>query len=268
MKIVKQSTTELVLATDNSWGIRAFSLIWGIGFAGIPLSMAFITARSGESFNLSCRRVEPTQVDCTYNHSRFFGLEQISPKSMVKVLGTRIDSETRSSEDSDYEVYQVVVLASNGQFPLADFSSNVGSNQSIANRIDTFLKSPQPTLEITGNNYGSSIFTILFTVPFVLIGGAVLFFTFRSESFVLDRISHVFTIKRKTLLGASNQSYALTEIKSIEVRDSTDSYDRISYVPTIVMSSGKTFNLMSSYNQQGAEEMAKDIRTFLGMQTL
>jgi len=51
MKIVKQSTTELVLATDNSWGIRAFSLIWGIGFAGIPLSMAFITARSGESMN-------------------------------------------------------------------------------------------------------------------------------------------------------------------------------------------------------------------------
>gem|GEM_PF-1248549 len=64
------------------------------------------------------------------------------------------------------------------------------------------------------------------------------------------------------------RTYALTEIKSIEVRDSTDSYDRISYVPTIVMSSGKTFDLMSSFNQQGAESMATDIRTFLGMQTL
>ena len=136
---------------------------------GVFLFMVFIVARNIlSSFDLSCLRTESSQINCTYKASRFFGIEQDSPMYMRGVSNTIIYHYTKrgGGQSGDTEISLLMIETSNNVLTLPE---NPNDSEAISIKINKFLRSQEPTLEITWNNYWSWVFPMLLVFLLILI---------------------------------------------------------------------------------------------------
>ncbi len=148
------------------------------------------------SYDLSCHRSESSQVNCKYEVSSFFGLEQDSPVYVPGVLNTIIVPVTVRGGDATYYEHKLLIFNTSdkilpldpedstnkeisiqiNEFLKSQRTTNVffppenpTDSEEISIQINEFLKSQRTTLEITWNNYWCWVFPFLFLFSLTLL---------------------------------------------------------------------------------------------------
>ncbi|NEQ53143.1 MAG: hypothetical protein F6K11_23900 [Leptolyngbya sp. SIO3F4] len=274
MQIVKQTSSELSLRNQPSRLRKGFISLWALLFSGIPLVMMGAWIYGLGVTQLSCQRVEPTQVSCDSTQTRFLGF--ISGPSITFDQVTAAEMKTLSSDDDSVRTIDnwVVLQTSNGEVTYLQDPMRINGRkgaademQAITDQINQFINSDQANLAIQRDlrfRLGNSIFPLGFMGLFVLIGGTVVYFSFRSEELVFDKTTRQFRCRRQTLLGTKTWQCPLNEIQDVVVDIQTDRNGDAIYGLKFIPQQGKQSLIPGP--KHDVETACKTIRAFLNGQ--
>ncbi len=212
MKILEKTQNKLVYQSERNLGIYVLSLLVGLWFVRPILWMMLSPLTSSAVEALTCKRVEPTQVNCELTKSTYMGLKKERSLSLSKVLGAKVNEKTDSEGDTFYEV---VILTQKGEVLLSN-------NPSDASRINDFVKSSNTTdLRIDYDNRGDVNGTLLFTSLFVVIIFASLVSSIYNmtvvETYIFDKTLDKLIHHRRSCLVTKLKEYTLLEIVDVRV---------------------------------------------------
>lgn len=233
MQIVKQTSSELSLKNQPSHLNKGFISLWALLFSGIPLVMMGAWLYGLGVTQLSCQRVEPTQVRCDRTQSRLLGVLPGPTTTFDQVTGAAMKTATVTNSDGARIIDHWVVLETpNGEVTYVEDPIRINGRkgapdemQTITDQLSGFIISDQASLTIQRDlrfRLGNSIFPLGFMGLFVLIGSTVVYFSFRSEELVFDKNTRQFRYSRQTLLGRKNWQCSLNEIQDVIVNVQTD----------------------------------------------
>lgn len=237
MKNIQQTGSELVIKNkpDISQSISVFIL--STFFMGIPLVMMLgIFSLIGVT-TLKCKRVEPTQVNCEKQESKFFGLVKQPPIRFNQVKNAKFKTEEKINSEGDLDNVGertienlVTLVTSSGEVTFVeDFVTVNGVRgsavemQRIATKINNFIQSNQPSLVIE-RDLGGGLNEILLPLGFFIIlpeiiGVSLLLIHFRSQTLIFDKKSSQLILEQKTLLGKKHEYYPLNEIEGVDIEE-------------------------------------------------
>ena len=252
----------MVLRQDISGSIW-FILLWASLFSGVPLLVVIGTIYNAGTTKLACERIEPTQVSCELNRSHLFGLLPGRPISMRKVLSAEVDSETRTSEDGDYQVYRTRLFGRRGYVDVIDFSTDQALAKEWGTQINQFLRSSQPELHLSQSTSWSQFISIFFLMPFVLIGWWVVHNTLQTRTLILDKNLNRLTYQGWRLTGRHRQDYPLGIVSKLELKEHTDSYGNTYYEPVLLPDAVRKITFARTSSHQEALKLQEQIHDFL-----
>jgi hypothetical protein len=140
MKILEKTQNKLVCQSERNVGMYVLFLIVGLGLGGIPLLIIFLILASSTVEALTCKRIEPTQVNCELTQSTYMGLKKEPTLSLSKVMGAKVNKET----DSGYRVRLLLRGRKCLIFGDSFFKMNKKDAQKLANTIANFLNLSNP----------------------------------------------------------------------------------------------------------------------------
>lgn len=263
MKILEQTSNKLVcrIQQDSNVDLIIWGLFWGLGSLVI---IHIIFAVSGVEA-ITCKRVEPTQVNCELTHSTYIGLREERNILLSKVRGARTD-EFHSEGDTSY---QVVLLTKKDEVLL------LNDNPNDASRINNFVNNPKSTyLTVKYDNRWQNLFEItFFLLFFVLIGfgvvGYSLYKTTIVRTYTFDKTLSKLTKQRQNLLGTQVNEYLLQEIIDVSVEEETASNGGRSYQVNLLLrgDDSRILRLYSSHctsfnNGKREQKMAESVSQF------
>ncbi|MEO1134828.1 MAG: hypothetical protein AAFX40_19275 [Cyanobacteria bacterium J06639_1] len=278
MNILKQTSSELVLNHRPSVGTRLFMVVWSLGFVGIPLLMLGGLAYGLGITRLSCRRLEVQQVRCDRQTSNLMGLVKQPPETFLQVTAARTKSKREWVDDSEngrqLHVDNWVVLdTERGEVTILEDAVRVNGTrgsesdmQQIANEIDSFLRSDRQSLDIVRDlrfRLGQSLLPIAFISIFPIVGGAVIFSVFASETWQFDGIKRQLVRDRQTLLGTRTWKLPFHRIRDVTLNTNTGSDGDTTYQVELVLDRDGNKTTPSTSNRHAAEVARDAIRTFL-----
>ena len=264
MKILEKTPNKLVCQSERNVGTYVFSLISALGFGGIPLFIMLSTLTSSGVEALTCKRVEPTQVNCELTQSTYMGLKKEPIISLSKVMGAKVNEETDSEGDTSYKV---VILTQKGEV----FWSY---NPNDASQINDFVEKSNTTdLRIDYDNRGNVIGTLLITSLFMVIGlagvGSSIYNMTVIETYIFDKTLDKLIHHRRSCLGTQVKEYTFREIVDVRVEETTDSDGDISgYRVSLLLTGSKCLIFRASFpktNKEDAQELANTIANFLNL---
>jgi hypothetical protein len=265
MKILEKTQNKLVYQSEPNMGMYVFILIWGLGFGGIPLFIMLSTLTSSAVEALTCKRVEPTQVNCELTQSTYMGLKKERSISLSKVMGAKVNEETDSE---GYTSYEIVILTQKGEVLLSN------NNPYEASRINDFVKKSNTTdLRIDYDNRGNITGTLLITSLFMVIGlagvGSSIYNMTVVETYIFDKTLDKLIHHRRSCLGTQVKEYTFLEIVDIRVEEKTDSDGDVSgYIISLFLTESKCLIFRTSFtktNKEDAQELANTIANFLNL---
>jgi hypothetical protein len=213
---------------------------------------------------LTCKRVEPTQVNCELTQSTYMGLKKEPIISLSKVMGAKVNEETDSEGDTSYKV---VILTQKGEV----FWSY---NPNDASQINDFVEKSNTTdLRIDYDNRGNVIGTLLITSLFMVIGlagvGSSIYNMTVIETYIFDKTLDKLIHHRRSCLGTQVKEYTFREIVDVRVEETTDSDGDISgYRVSLLLTGSKCLIFRASFpktNKEDAQELANTIANFLNL---
>jgi hypothetical protein len=277
MKLIKHDSSQMVFRNKSSLFTTLFMLLWGAGFAGIPLFMAFITVKDLGAVSLSCDRGRWNQVNCQISKSKFFG---IVPGEILKIdsilSANHLVRESKDSDGDQMVDHRVNISTKTGNVTYGEsfiYVNGVRGNSQdsgfVANQITQFLESRDLKLSITKSlNFGMGQFLgLLFFVPFLLFGFGAIFFVLQTTTLILDKNLGKVSRKNISLIGIRTKSFPLADANKVEIQDYTDSYNNEYFTPVIMLASGEKFPLERVGHRDKALIMANQIRSFLYLPT-
>jgi len=265
MKILEKTQNKLVCQSERNMGTYVFSLISALGFGGIPLFIMLSTLTSSAVEALTCKRVEPTQVNCELTQSTYMELKKERKISLSKVMGAKVNEKTDSEGDTSYEV---IILTQKGEVLLSN------NNPYDASKLNDFVKNSNATdLRIDYDNRGNVNGTLLLTSLFVVIGlagiGSSIYNMTVVETYIFDKTLDKLIHHQRSCLGTQLKEYTLLEIVDVRVEETTDSDGDISgYRVSLLLTGSKCLIFRASFpktNQEDAQELAKTIANFLNL---
>ncbi|MEM7727060.1 MAG: hypothetical protein AAF208_11915 [Cyanobacteria bacterium P01_A01_bin.45] len=240
----------------------------------IPLIIMFGVFSELGVTTLNCKRVEPTQVSCEKQQSKFFGFTQQPTKRFSQVKSAEFKSKEGIDNDGDRTIENwVTLVTSTGEVTLVEdvvsvngVRGSANEMQAIATQINNFIQSKQPSLLIQRDlrwylDQSLSIFG--FCSLFLLIGTSVLFISFRSENLIFDKNSGNLICEQKTLLGNKRKYYLLNEITGSDVEITTNSDGDTFYELKLLPKSTHKKIRISSSKLQDVKNIQTTIRDFL-----
>lgn len=272
MQIVKQTPSELSLKNQSSPLRKGFISLWALLFAGIPLAMMGFWIYGLGVIQLSCQRVEPTQVRCDRTQSRLLGFMPGPSESFDQVTAAKMKTAIGHDSDSVRTIDNWVVLqTANGEATYVEDPVRINGRkgsaqemQAIAEQITQFLTSEQATLTLQRDlrfRLGNSIFPLGFMGLFVLLGGTVVHFSFRFEELIFDKNTQQFHCIRHTLMGKKTWQCPLSEIEDVAVDVRIDSNGDAFYALKLMPQQGKQALIPGPKSH--VEEASSIIRAFL-----
>jgi len=274
MKIIKHNSSELVIKEQGDVFGSVFTLIWTTFFSGIPLIIILVMLSNVGVTTLKCKRVEPTQVSCEKQESKFFGLVEQLPIKFIQVKSAKFKSKEGIDSEAGYTIDNwVTLVTSSGEVTFVeDFVAvngvrgSASQMQEIATQINNFIQSNQPSLKIQRDlraDLWQSLFPIGFMSIFVLIGLVALFMQFRSEIIIFDKNNRRLIREQKSLLGKKYRYYSLDEIIEVDIKTRTDSDNDTFYELRLLPESTHKRKLMSSNSLESVKKIQIVIRDFL-----
>ncbi len=263
MKILEKTPNKLVCQSERNIGINVVLLIWGLGFGGIPRLIMLIALTLSGVETLTCKRIEPTKVNCELTQSTYMGLKKERSISLSKVMGAKVNEKTDSEGDTFYEV---VISTQKGEVLLSH------NNPNDALKINNFVKDSNPTdLQINYDNRWNVTGMLLFASLFVVIGfasiGSSIYDMTVVETYIFDKALYKLIQQRRSCLGTKVKEYMFREIVDVRVEETTDSDGDISgYRVSLLLTGSKCLIFRASFpetNKEDSQELANTIANFL-----
>jgi hypothetical protein len=272
MKVIRQTSSELVLYHQPSFGQIIFAIILASIFMGLPfLAICMILFNVGVT-TVSCQRIEPGEVNCKKQQSKLFGLVQQQFILLKQVKSAKFESkESIDSDGARPTSYQVTVATRTGDVRLIENYVNSSLDktspsemQAIANRLNTFIQSNQSSLVIERDIRGDLNQSALpvATIGFFELIGGIIFLFFQSETFTFDKKSNRLAYKRRTLLGQTYQYHPLNSVKGTYIETDTNG-DSDTHILRLLPETIYQRRVMLSSNLQKVQKIQDIIRSFL-----
>jgi hypothetical protein len=273
MYVSKESANELVIQSKKP-SLFNYLLTFSIYtlFLGVPsfMLLSSVLAPFG-GFNLSCNRIEPNLVECEYTHNELFGLikEPITKTGLIKEA--KLNSETKTDSEGDaYTVHSVALVSDNtSNTHIIHESYQPNKVAKIALEINSFINSNKPSiiLEIRDWEEGGFNFIYILLTAFTFLWIIIVFLAFKQaietiknpRKFILSVNSNLFTDK----IGEKSEQYTLSQITQIEQEKHEDSDGPDSYILKLVLSSGDSYTLMNTVDEEEASLVKRKIEDFI-----
>ncbi|NEP45137.1 MAG: hypothetical protein F6K35_40335, partial [Okeania sp. SIO2H7] len=213
---------------------------------------------------LSCKRVEPTQIDCQKSESKLLGLIEQSSSSLKRIENAKYNSETYTDSDGDtYKKYWVSVISQGQQVTV--FRGSSRKMNAIATKIDRFVNSNEPLLVVRQvvaqqgilPHLGILIFSLLFATSVCFLAISILLVA-GVPTFSFDKTSQTLSYENKKSLGITTRCHPFRDIEKVEIEEYIDDEDnRKSYgLKLLLPSVSATYHLMSA-GENGLSEVQK-----------
>ncbi|GGA26331.1 hypothetical protein [Okeania sp. KiyG1] len=230
MEIVQQNEKELVLK-DKLW-ILLFFVFPSIG---IPVfTPPMIVLQKDLVIKASCQRVEPTQVNCQVDSSKYFGLIKDSSTSLTRVTEAKFNSQKKKDRNGDtYFDYFVTLVSQTGKEVVSlqgnsyidGFKGNPQKMNQIVAEINTFINnSTKPSLFI---HYDlrfkwKNLLPLAISITFIAIGILIVAVLYL-RTLILNKSERQLTYEESSLLNTYTKHYSFVQIKELIIDIYTDS---------------------------------------------
>jgi hypothetical protein len=135
----------------------------------------------GTVTTLSCKRIEPTEINCRSSKSVFFGLIQQKPTSLLRVTAAKSNSKIIKGNKIKIKDNYVTLFTQQGKITVFNNTINVESDgremEALTGQINAFINSSEPSLIIKQDlrldwerNIGGFIGLFLFSLILCCLG--------------------------------------------------------------------------------------------------
>ena len=226
MKFIKNTTSELAFRTQIKW----FTLPLAAAWVGLPLWFGLNIGRSVGKIALQCDRLTPDRVDCTKVVTTDFGLRRQPPVVFGSVTRAEVLANVPGFPETLTLNYAVALQFGSGQqetvfedpIGYGSVRGDLGQMQELANRINNFLASGEPTatfrrdLRLTPLVFWISVLGALF-----VSGGIVMAIRAATvQSVLLHRGDRRLTQTQRLLLFQNRWVCALDDIAAVRLEQS------------------------------------------------
>jgi hypothetical protein len=247
------SATQLVLQ-------NRIIFVWIFGFVMISFGVVVLFMLGGKN-TIICSRSGKQAGKCQIISSSLL-VSHTTQLALKDLQGAELD--VSSSSDSD--TYRVVLLTTQGKMPLTSYyGSSSGSQQSVVEQVNAFLKDPALKSLLTTQDEGALPFIIALLM--VGFGILIIFFFGRPMTYDFDKASGLLTVTHTNLNNASEHEYPLHDIKGVTI-DTSYSGRSGTYRVVLLMADGVRLP-MTTFLSSGLKDKqlaAAAIKEFLGLE--
>ncbi|MDY7002550.1 MAG: hypothetical protein SWX82_00885 [Cyanobacteriota bacterium] len=272
MDIVKQTEKELVLK-DKLWLLLfiVFPCIAGPLFISLITLSEMGLSEMGAVIKASCQRVEPTQVNCQINSSKYFGLIKDSSTSLTRVTETKLNSRKKKDSDGDtYFDYFVTLVSQTGK-EVVSLQNNSYPQEimEMVVKINTFINySTEPSLLIHYDlrwKWRNLVF-LAFHIAFIGMGIFIAYPAFYLQTLILTKRERQLTYKVFSLLGIKTKRYSFAQIQEFILESDTDFDGDKLYRLKVVLppeNHQREINLISDSDIEKVKKLANGVADFI-----
>lgn len=261
MKILEQTRQRLSLR-DRSVGYWLGSIaLMGVGLGVLPL---------GSKTVVECDRSPLAQPSCLVKVSGLLG-HSVQPIPINTIQGATVETyRHHRRRRADRISYKVVLQTSQGTVPLGTSSSSRATKDRLATEFNTFLSTPQASLnQLHGDQRNTSFFIGL------LVAGGGLFWLLRCKTYhcTVDKLRNTLSIQRRSLTNTETITHPLHTVVGTEVetrtrtnKGKTTTVGRV----LLMLKSGDRIPVSENYSSNLALQntTADTIRTYLNDTTV
>jgi hypothetical protein len=206
MNIKEETSSKLVLQVNRvSWLDLIFALFFFLIWGGLPLLFLFDSG----VWTFSCKRIEPSLIDCEARESKLLGLipwRSFSLKKIERAKGGR---------------HSVVVITKERKVAVfQDLFVTYGriKRESIASEINKFINSNEASLILQHDlRLNFAVFYAVFWVSFPIYLLVAILLLWKLETFSFERTSKMFIYKKISLFGIKTRCHNFQEITGIKL---------------------------------------------------
>ena len=266
MKVLEQNSNRLVYKRQKNFITLAFIMVWGFSHGGTSFIISLCTFVFSGVEVLTCKRVEPTQVNCKLTRSTYMGWKEEQSILLNQVTGARVNEETDSEGNKSYKV---VLLSRQSEVVL------LNNNPDNASRINIFVRDTNTTsLKVKQDNRWNTISTIFGFLFLTALGFGAMFWSFyetiTSYTYTFDRTLKKFILQRKNWLINQVEEYPLQGME-VKIQERVTSDENKLYRVSLLLNKSKRLILIPffsvgkspSSNGKLEKKVVKNISLFL-----
>ncbi|NET41611.1 hypothetical protein [Okeania sp. SIO2B3] len=230
MEVVQETEKEIIFQDRSSFGCVFLFLVFPFVLRSLGLSLLILSEMG--VIKVSCQRVEPTQVNCQVNSSKYLGLIQGSSNSLTRVTEAKFNSQN----DSYGSNYFVTLVTQTGK-EVVSWQGNSYTNgvkgypqemNEMVEKINTFIKnSTEPSLLIQYDIRWKwkNLMSLALNITFIGIAVLLLGKPYYLKIITLNKSEGQLTYKISSLLGlyTKTKHYSFAQIKELILDSDTNS---------------------------------------------
>jgi hypothetical protein len=264
VSILKQDSSEIVLQAKPHPVVIGFLSMWTILASGLTIFYGFpaLTQPIGVT-DLACQRVEPKFVRCTRSQSQYFGLKPGESTVFEPVSEAKVET---TNEQKEAVWVALITQPKKTTRVMGGFGMELDQAKGLADNLQAFLNSQESSLTLSYDNrfeLPNFLFLALLS-SFPLFSLAAIYRMLRWEKFTFDKGKEHCFRQTQTLLGKRSQTYALGEIKDIQVVERRGD-DSTYHVLEIQFHSGKKRDI-GAIDLETGNQITQLLRGFIGLQ--
>lgn len=228
MKIIKQTTTKLIIKTSDFW----FPALFSCPFIVFGLLAIMLLPNT----TLTCQRLGSKQDKCQLTQASLLGSNTLEIP-LENLYGAKVVGEEQTT---------AVLLTKAGEIPFTFYSSS-GNKSYLANDINSFVKNAnsQPLNVSQDDRWFGWIFGVVF-----LLSGLAVLRSAKNEIYIFDKTLGKMTVKQLSLMVNDIYEYSIYEISEVKSGQGKDGMGHIYYSVDLSMLSGTIISVTSSKEEQ------------------
>lgn len=272
MKIVKQSESELSLVNRPEVLEQIIVFVVTLIFLVLPLLSSMYEVYRLGIHRLSCQRVEPTLVKCSFSKSHLLDLIKSSDTLLHQVTAAEVKTETRKDSDGkEITNHSVVLYSKSGEITyVRGGKKDFDEIEVIVEKINHFLVSEDSSLTLQWDRRWRNFFLglIIFLAIYWPFYGWPLtiaaYSAFSSEKMTFNKASKQLCYLRRGLLHRKVCKYPLQDVCDIKVQSKTDGEGNGIYWLQVSLLQGKED--FSPASKAKVDEASSAIKQFLQLE--
>ena len=261
MEIVNSTRKELVLK-DELYPRFGCLLFFVFPSVGISLLFSLLSLWQMRVISVSCQRVEPTQVNCQVNNSKYLGLIQDSSISLTRVTEAKFNYH----KNSDGVYYSVTLVTKSGKEIVSWQGNSYQEMNEMVAKINTFLNSStQPSLLIQYDLRWKkkNLRLLAISITSLKIGVLLLYAVFYLQTLKLNKSERQLTHKVFSLLGTKTKHYSFAQIQELILESNTDDDGDNTYRFKMVLPEKTNVTLISNSKIEKVKKFANTVTNFI-----
>jgi hypothetical protein len=235
MKIIKETSAELVVRISPSISTTIFMLIWSPGMIGFATLVFYTIFNNSGDLKIICDRQIVGSVNCQFQIAPLFRIAPLRISNYNSVTAIRYMEPTETKKEGEggdtlvnHQILLTTELGYSSAYRHFVFARRGEKSRSmklenIVNKLSLFMLQPQEKLIVIEENLDFD-YTLILPLFFMVIGILGFHAVIKIVNFSINKTSSKISVSYLSILGLWKYSFDLKEIQDIkvEVRRSKD----------------------------------------------